>query len=63
MQFGFMFERGTIDDVFILRRSCSSACSLYMCLVDLEKTFDLVPCKVCSGQCGKMDYSKFWQDK
>ena len=50
MQFGFIPERGIIDAVFILRRMQdeyhAKGKKLYMCFVDLEKTFDRVPRKV-----------------
>ena len=49
MQFGFVPERGTIDAVFILRRMQdeyhAKGQMLYMCFVDLEKTFDRLPRK------------------
>ena len=50
MQFGFMSERATIDDVFILRRlkeeHCAKGEKLYMCFVDLENAFGRVQRKV-----------------
>ena len=50
MQFGFMPQRGAIDDVFILTRLQeeyhANGEKLYMCFVDLEKFFDRVPRKV-----------------
>ena len=50
IEFGFMPERGTIDDVFILRRMQeeyhAKGRKLYMCFVDLVKTFDSLPRKV-----------------
>ena len=50
MQFGFMPERGTIDAVFILKRMQeeynAKEKKLYMCFVDIEKVFDIVPRKV-----------------
>ena len=50
MQFGFMPGKGTIDAVFILRRLqeeyLDNEKKLYMCFVDLEKTFDRVPTEV-----------------
>ena len=50
MQFSFMYERGTIDAVFIVRRiheEChAKGKQLYMCFVYLEKAFDRVPRKV-----------------
>ena len=49
MQFGFMPVKGMIDAKFILRRSqeeyLDKEKKLYMCFVDLEKTFDRVPRK------------------
>ena len=50
MQFGFMPGKGTIDAVFILRRIqgeyLAKQRKLYMCFVDLEEAFDIVPRKV-----------------
>ena len=50
MLFGSMPERGTIDAVFILRRMQeefhAKGKQLYMCFVNLEKSFDIVPSKV-----------------
>ena len=49
MQFGFLTEGGTIDAVFILRRMQeyhANGKKLYMCFVELEKSFDGVPWKV-----------------
>ena len=50
IQFGFMFERGRTDAVFILRRMQgvyhAKGKRLYMCVVDLEKAFDRVLRKV-----------------
>ena len=50
MKFGFMYEIGTIDAVFILRRMQekyhAKGKHLYMCFMDLEKAFDRVPRKV-----------------
>ena len=50
MQFGFMPGKGTTDALFILRRMQEEfrgrEKKLYMCFVDLEKTFDRVPRKV-----------------
>ena len=50
MQFGFKPERVTIDAVLILRRLQeeyhTKGKKLYMCIVDLKKTFDRVPTKV-----------------
>ena len=50
IQFGFMPGKGTIDAVFILRRSqeeyLDKKKKLYMCFVDLEKAFDRVPTRV-----------------
>ena len=47
MQFGFMPERGTIDVVFILIKMQKEyhpiGKKLYMCFLDLEKSFDRVP--------------------
>ena len=46
MQFGFMFERGSIDAVFIMRRKQeeyhAKGKKLYMCFVDQDKAFDSV---------------------
>ena len=46
MLFGFMPGKGTIDAVFILKRLqeeyLDKETKLYMCFVDLEKTFDRV---------------------
>ena len=45
-----MPERGTIDAVFILRRMQeeyhAEGKKLYMCFVDLEKAFDIIPRKM-----------------
>ena len=45
-----MPERGTIDAVFIMRgmheENLAKAKKLYMCFVELEKTFDRVLSKV-----------------
>ena len=50
MQFDFMHLRGTIDDVFILKRMQeeyhAEGKKLCKCFVDLEKAFDRVPRKV-----------------
>ena len=50
MQFGFMPARGMIATVFILKRMQeeyhAKGKKLYMCFVDLEKTFDRIPRKV-----------------
>ena len=50
MQFGFMPGKGTTDTSFILRRMQEEfrgrEKKLYMCFVDLEKSFDRVPRKV-----------------
>ena len=47
MQFGFMPERGTIDAVYILRRTQeeyhAKEKKFYMSFVDLDKAFDRVP--------------------
>ena len=49
IQAGFMYERGTIDAVSILRRMQeehhAKGKRLYMCFVDLEKAFDRAPRK------------------
>ena len=50
MQFGFMPGKSTVDAIFILRRMQESYLEknrkLFICFVDLEKTFDRVPRKV-----------------
>ena len=50
MQFGFMPGKVTIDAVFILRRIheeyLAKQKKLYMCFVDLKKSFHRVPRKV-----------------
>ena len=50
MQFCFMPGKGTTHALFILRRMQEEFCGrekkLYMCFVDLEKTFDRVPRKM-----------------
>ena len=50
MQFGFMPGRETTDALFIVRRMQEKYRKkdkkLYMCFVDLEKTFDRVPRRV-----------------
>ena len=50
MQFGFMSGKGTTHALFLLRRMQEEfrgrEKKLYMCFVDLEKTFDRVPRKV-----------------
>ena len=50
MQFGFIPAKGKIDAVFILRvireEYLAKQKKLYMCFVDLEKEFDIVPRKV-----------------
>ena len=50
MQFGFMPRKGTTHALFILRRIKEEfrerEQKLYMCFVDLEKTFERVPRKV-----------------
>ena len=47
MQYGSMTERGAIYAVFVTRRVQeeyhAKGKKLYMCFVDLEKTFDRVP--------------------
>ena len=47
MQFGLRPQRGAIDAVFILRRMQEEyharGKKLYMCSMDLEKAFDIVP--------------------
>ena len=49
-QFGFVPERGTIDDVFVSRmlheEFGAKEKKLHMCFVDLERTFDGVSRKV-----------------
>ena len=50
MQFGFMPGRGATDALFVVRRMQKEykdkKKKLYMCFVDIEKTFDRVPKKV-----------------
>ena len=50
MRFGFMPGKGTTDALFILRRMQEEfrgrEKKLFMCFVDLEKSFDRVPRKV-----------------
>ena len=48
MNFGFMFERGATDAVFVLRRLPEGyrAEGRKLCIVDLENAFDRVPWKV-----------------
>ena len=50
MQFGFMPGNGTADAIFVVRRMQEEYQKkdkkLYMCFVDMEKTFDGVPRKV-----------------
>ena len=50
MQFGFMPGRGTTDALFVVRRMQEEyrdkKKKLYMCFVDIEKTFDRDPRKV-----------------
>ena len=50
MQFGFMPGRGTTDAKFVVRRMqeeyMDKKKKLYMCFVDIEKTFDKVPRKM-----------------
>ena len=50
MQCGFMPERGTIDDLFIVRRMQEEYMEknkkFYMCFMDLEKAFDRVSRRV-----------------
>ena len=50
MQFGFMPGKGTVDAIFIVKRMeeeyQEKDKKLYMCFVDMEKTFDRVPIKV-----------------
>ena len=49
MQFGFMPGKGTLDAIFIAKRMQENFIGknkkLFMCFVDLEKTFDRVPGK------------------
>ena len=53
IQFIFMPQRGTIDPVFLMRRMQEEYHAkrkmLYMCLVDKEKAFDIVPRSVGMG--------------
>ena len=64
MQFGFMPERGTIDNVFILRRMQeeyhAKVKKMYMCFVDIEKAFDRDPRKVMELGMRKKEYQKYW---
>ena len=46
VQFGFMSERGTIDDVFILRRLQDEHLDNGKCCMDVERSFHRVPRKV-----------------
>ena len=50
MQFGFTPGKGTVDAIFIVRRMREEYQKkdkkLYMCFIDMEKTFDRVPRKV-----------------
>ena len=50
MQFGFMPGKETVDAIFIVRRTQEKyqkkVKKLYMCFVELEKAFDVVPRKV-----------------
>ena len=50
MQFGFMPEKGTVDEIFIGKRMQKDYQKkdkkLYMCFVDMEKAFDRVPTEV-----------------
>ena len=50
MQFGFMPGKRTVDAIFIVRRMKEEYQKkdkkLYMCFVDMKKTFDRVPRKV-----------------
>ena len=52
MYLGFLPERGIIDAVSMFRRLQKSIMlkKLYMCFVDLETTFYIVPRKVLEGQ-------------
>ena len=47
MQFGFMPERRTTDALFVVQRMQKEyrdkKKKLYMCFVDIDKTFDRVP--------------------
>ena len=67
MQFDFMPERGTIDDVFILRRmqkeNHAKGKKLYMCVVDLEKAFDRIPRKVLEWAMRKKKIPEAWLDQ
>ena len=46
MQFGFMPGRRTTEALFVMRRmqeEYTDKKKLYMCFVDIDKTFDRVP--------------------
>ena len=47
MQFGFMSEKETTEALFVMRRMQEEyrdkKKKLYMCFVDIDKTFDRVP--------------------
>ena len=49
-----LWQRGTIDAVFILRRMQeeynAKGKTLYMCFMDLKKAFDRVPKKLSNGK-------------
>ena len=46
----YLFEKGTTYAVYILRmlqeEYCTKGKKLYMCFVDLDKSFDIAPIKV-----------------
>ena len=49
MQIGFMPRKGKVDAIFIMRRmqeEYQKDKELYMCFVDMEKTFDNMPRRV-----------------
>ena len=62
MQFGFMPGKGTMDEIFIVRRMQEEYekkdKKLYMCFDDMEEAFDGLPRKVMQWTMRKRAYQK-----
>ena len=66
MEFGFMFEKGTIDSMFMLRRlqeEYSVTGQSCICFVDLEKAFDRVTRIVLNGNEKDKNITSFMLDQ